>query len=726
MSSELRHNLRVEAPLVSIIENEVLPGTRINPDRFWSTLASLFERFGSRNSALLETRSAMQNSIDNWHREHAGEAFNQADYQAFLTGLGYIVDEGPDFQITVEDTDPEVGTICGPQLVVPSTNPRFALNAANARWGSLYDALYGTDAMGTPPPPGAFDEGRGNQVITWARQFLDQAVPLAGASHAHAKGYSVQAGSLLALVAGEQVPLQDPAQFCGHTGDGHAPDMVVLRNNELHLLLDFDADHRVGSIDDADIADIRLEAAVSTIIDCEDSVAVVDADDKVAAYRTWLGLMKGDLSESFVKSGETVTRRLSDDIAYTDAVGNAATLKGRALMFVRNVGHLMTFPAVQDQAGRLIPEGILDALCTVTIALHDIHGDRSNSFAGSIYVVKPKMHGPEEVAFADDLFAAIEDALGLARNTVKLGIMDEERRTSINLKECIRAAAGRVAFINTGFLDRTGDEIHSSMEAGPMVRKADMKSQPWFAAYEACNVEIALACGFQGRAQIGKGMWAAPDRMAEMLDAKIGHPLAGANCAWVPSPTAAVLHATHYHRIDVPARQDDLLCEGAHGTLGDLLAIPVAVDTDWSEAEIREEVENNVQGILGYTVRWVDQGIGCSKVPDINGVAQMEDRATCRISAQHLANWLHHGIVSREQLQDALVKMAAVVDSQNKDDPAYRPMDNGEAPLAFQAAAALVLNGRNQPSGYTEPLLHRYRQALKASGKHASSAETAQ
>ena len=706
-----RAELAVSALLAEFIETEALPGTGVEADEFWSGLSTLSHEFGPKNRALLDKREVIQTQIDNWHIRNRNQPHDHIAYKAFLSEIGYLAPKGEDFEITTANTDPEIATVAGPQLVVPITNARYALNAANARWGSLYDAYYGTDATDGAPPSGAFDKGRGARVVAKARVFLDSAFAIEGLSHADARRYYVKDGALLV----DDSPLRDPSKFVGYRGHPKAPEAIALRNNGLHVELVFDRTHQIGSRDQAGLADVRLEAAVSAILDCEDSVACVDAEDKVGAYRNWLGLMKGDLSERFEKGGKTVTRSLNADKVFTGPAGAEVTLKGRALMLVRNVGHLMTNPAILDRNGNEIFEGLMDAMITALIAKHDLARTGGNSVTGSVYVVKPKMHGPEEVAFASETFTLVENVLGLPQDTVKLGIMDEERRTTVNLKECIRAAKSRVAFINTGFLDRTGDEIHTSMEAGPFSRKDWIKRKAWIGAYENQNVDVGLACGLSGKAQIGKGMWAMPDQMAAMLQLKIEHPQAGANCAWVPSPTAATLHALHYHMVDVFAVQAKLKAGGGRAHVDQILDIPLAAFKMWDTAQITREVENNAQGILGYVVRWIDQGVGCSKVPDINNVGLMEDRATCRISAQHIANWMHHDVISRDETMEIMRRMAEIVDGQNAGDPAYHPMAPGFDGIAFKAACDLVFEGRTQPSGYTEPVLHRRRLELKAS-----------
>lgn len=707
-----KHGLQVDPQLVDFLEGQALPGTGVTADAFWAGFSAVVHDLGPRNLALLEKRETIQGQIDAWHI--ANPSADTTTYQAFLREIGYLIPEGDDFTIETANVDPEIASIAGPQLVVPITNARFALNAANARWGSLYDGFYGTDAMGSKPPSGGYNKGRGARVVARARVFLDEAFPIDGTSHADAQRYSVRQGVLMV----DDCPLDNPEKFVGYKGHPKAPTSILLRNNGLHVELVFDRTHLIGSRDQAGLADVVMESAVSAIMDCEDSVACVDAEDKVVAYTNWLGLMRGDLEETFTKNGAQMTRSMVDDRDFIRPDGGVMTVKGRALMLVRNVGHLMTNPAILDRNGAEIFEGLMDAVVTTLIAMHDLQREGGNSVNGSVYVVKPKMHGPEEVGFADETFTMIEKILGLPRNTVKIGIMDEERRTSVNLKECIRAAKSRVAFINTGFLDRTGDEIHTSMEAGPFSRKDFIKRKSWIGAYEDQNVDIGLACGLSGRAQIGKGMWAMPDLMSEMLEQKIGHPKSGANCAWVPSPTAATLHALHYHKIDVFAVQAKLKAGGRRAYVETVLEIPLATYQKWTEAQITREVENNAQGILGYVVRWIDQGVGCSKVPDMNDVGLMEDRATCRISSQALANWLHHGVVAQADVMAAMKKMAGVVDRQNEGDPTYRPMAPAFDGIAFQAACDLVFKGRVQPSGYTEPVLHRRRLELKAQRNH--------
>ena len=721
MSERTRYgNLQVSQELDNFLRNEVVPGIDVDPKEFWQSFEKILDEFGPRNRELLKKRTEIQKKIDEWHIERQGSDHNQQEYVSFLKEIGYLVDEGEDFKITTDNVDEEIKTVAGAQLVVPVMNARFSLNAANARWGSLYDALYGTDMIseeGGAERSGPYNPVRGDQVIKFAKNFLDESASLSDGSYSEVTGFKVDNGKLVVNMSDQSTSyLSDESQFIGYQGESENPSSILLKNNNLHIDIQIDSQDSIGKDDPAGIKDVVLESAVTTIQDLEDSVAAVDAEDKSLGYRNWLGLMKGNLKETFMKGDIEMTRSLNEDRAYTDAQGKEFVMPGRSVLLVRNVGHLMTNPAILDKDGNEVPEGIMDAMFTICISIHDLikKGKSANSRSGSIYIVKPKMHGPEEVQFTCDLFQRVEEELNLEPLTVKVGIMDEERRTTVNLKECIRVAKDRVIFINTGFLDRTGDEIHTSMEAGPVIPKAQMKQQPWINAYEDWNVDTGLETGFKGRAQIGKGMWAMPDEMLGMYENKSMHPEAGANCAWVPSPTAATLHAIHYHQISVSDRQEELSSRNK-ASLEDILSIPILENPeDLTAEEIQSELDNNCQGILGYVVRWVDLGVGCSKVPDINDVGLMEDRATCRISSQHIANWLHHGICSKDQVIETMKKMAAIVDEQNSGDPEYTNMSPHFDGLAFSAAVDLAVEGRNQPSGYTEPILHAKRLEYKS------------
>ena len=716
MNNTEKFGLKIDNKLLNFIENEALPGTSVSSEQFWRGFSELVKELNPKNKELLNKRENIQKKINEWHIQNRGKNHNKEEYYNFLKEINYLVDEGPEFKIETNNVDSEIAEICGPQLVVPIMNARYALNAANARWGSFYDALYGTDAMGDMPPAGNYSADRGEKVISYAKNYLDKVVPLKGIKWKDVNKLEIINNKLI-INENSEVQLVNINQYAGFRYINDKLKELIFIKNKLHLRLLIDADDTIGKDDPANIADIILESAITTIMDCEDSVAAVDSEDKVLAYRNWLGLMKGDLTEEFTKSDKIITRKLSEDISITNSEGKDVILKGRSLMLNRNVGHLMTNPSVLDENNEEVGEGLIDAICTTLIAIHDLSKKEGlrNSTKGSIYIVKPKMHGPEEVVFTNEIFTLVEEILNLKKYTVKIGIMDEERRTSVNLKECIRAAKNRVAFINTGFLDRTGDEIHTSMEAGPFLKKGDMKNTNWINAYEKRNVHIGLSCGLQGKAQIGKGMWAMPDLMQNMMEQKSNHPKAGANCAWVPSPTAATLHATHYHETDVFAVQNQIMNSDHESYIDDLLSIPVSDGQNWSNEEINKEIENNAQGILGYVVRWIDQGVGCSKVPDINNIGLMEDRATCRISSQAIANWLHHGIVTEEQVKSTMKKMAKVVDNQNSNDKKYIPMAQSFDTIAYKAACDLIFKGTELPSGYTEPVLHERRQELKKS-----------